>query len=61
MEYLEGETLEQRLKKSALPFEQALRVGIQIADALSTAHRLGKSARPKYRGVAQVTSASHGR
>jgi len=27
MEYLEGETLEQRLKKGALPLGQALQVG----------------------------------
>jgi len=41
MEYLEGETLEQRLKKGALPLDQALQIGIQIADALATAHRAG--------------------
>jgi serine/threonine-protein kinase len=41
MEYLEGETLEQRLKKGALPLDQALQLGIQIADALATAHRAG--------------------
>ena len=41
MEHLEGETLEQRLKKGALPLNQALQVGIQIADALAAAHRAG--------------------
>jgi Tol biopolymer transport system component len=41
MEYLEGETLEQRLKKGALPLAQALQTGIQIADALAAAHRAG--------------------
>jgi Tol biopolymer transport system component len=41
MEYLEGETLEQRLKKGPLPLEQALQIGIQIADALAAAHRAG--------------------
>ena len=41
MEYLEGETLEQRLKKGALPLDQALQIGIQIADALAAAHRAG--------------------
>ena len=39
MQYLEGETLEARLKKGALPLEQALQYGIQIADALDKAHR----------------------
>lgn len=41
MECLEGETLESRLKRSALPFPEILRYGIQIADALDRAHRSG--------------------
>ena len=41
MEYLEGETLSDRLSKGALPFEQVLRYGIEIADALDKAHRQG--------------------
>ena len=41
MEYIEGETLADRLKKGALPLEQALRYGIEIADALDKAHRQG--------------------
>jgi eukaryotic-like serine/threonine-protein kinase len=41
MEFLEGETLEQRLKKGALPLDGALQIGIQIADALAAAHRAG--------------------
>ena len=41
MEYLEGETLERRLKKGALPLDHALQIGIQIADALAAAHRAG--------------------
>src|SRR5262249_36435379 len=41
MQYLEGETLEARLKKGALPLDQALQYGIQIADALDKAHRAG--------------------
>jgi len=39
MELLDGETLAARLTKGALPFEEALKTAIQIADALSTAHR----------------------
>jgi eukaryotic-like serine/threonine-protein kinase len=41
MEYLEGETLAARLDKGALPAEQLLRYGIEIADALDKAHRMG--------------------
>jgi serine/threonine-protein kinase len=41
MEYLEGETLGQRLEKGALPLDQALRAAIEIADALDNAHRQG--------------------
>src|SRR6266542_765349 len=41
MEYLEGETLTERLLKGALQAEQVLRYGIEIADALDKAHRQG--------------------
>jgi serine/threonine protein kinase len=41
MEYLEGETLTDRLGRGPLPTEQVLRYGIQIADALDKAHRQG--------------------
>ena len=41
MEYLEGETLAERLVKGALPLDQTLRYGIEIAGALDTAHRQG--------------------
>ena len=41
MEYLEGETLAARLAKGPIPFDQALRYGIEIADALAQAHRRG--------------------
>ena len=41
MEYLEGETLSDRLAKGPLPLEEALRYGIEIADALDKAHRSG--------------------
>jgi eukaryotic-like serine/threonine-protein kinase len=41
MEYLEGETLAERLKKGPLPLEQVLRYSIEIADALDKAHRKG--------------------
>jgi len=41
MECIEGETLAKRLEKGALPLEQVLKYGIQIADALDKAHRGG--------------------
>ncbi|MCI0407937.1 MAG: serine/threonine-protein kinase, partial [Acidobacteria bacterium] len=41
MEYLEGETLADRLAKGPLPMEQVLRTAIEIADALDKAHRQG--------------------
>jgi Tol biopolymer transport system component len=43
MEYLDGETLADRLTraKGPLPLEQVLRIGIDIADALDKAHRAG--------------------
>jgi len=39
MEYLQGETLVDRLQKGALPLDQALRIAIEIADALDAAWR----------------------
>jgi serine/threonine protein kinase len=41
MEYLEGETLAQRLQKGPLPLEQVLLYAIEISDALDKAHRKG--------------------
>ncbi len=41
MEYLEGETLSERLAKGPLAFDQVLRYGLEIADALDKAHRQG--------------------
>jgi serine/threonine protein kinase/Tol biopolymer transport system component len=41
MEYLEGETLAQRLQKGSLPIQQVLQYAIEIADALDKAHRKG--------------------
>jgi serine/threonine protein kinase len=41
MEYLEGETLAHRLTTALLPLQQALKIGVEIADALDKAHREG--------------------
>jgi serine/threonine protein kinase len=41
MEYIEGRTLADRLARGALPPDEAVRVAIEIADALDTAHHRG--------------------
>ncbi|MBI2678274.1 MAG: serine/threonine-protein kinase [Candidatus Koribacter versatilis] len=41
MEYLEGETLADRLLKGPLPAEQTLRYAAEVADGLDRAHRAG--------------------
>ena len=41
MEYLEGENLADRLSTGPLPLQQALKIGVEIADALDKAHRQG--------------------
>lgn len=41
MEYLEGEVLSERLKRSAMDVDEGLGIAVQIADALATAHGQG--------------------
>src|SRR5215472_4304318 len=41
MEYLEGETLADRLRKGPLPIQQLLRYGIDSCEGLQKAHRSG--------------------
>src|SRR6516164_142788 len=41
MEYVEGETLADRLQRGPLPLDQALKYAIEITDALDKAHRQG--------------------
>src|SRR4051812_49028927 len=40
-EYLDGETLAHRLRRGALPLAEAIRIAIEIAEALDCAHRQG--------------------
>src|SRR5262245_11673450 len=41
MEYIEGETLDARIQRGALPVREALQYAVQIAAALDAAHRRG--------------------
>jgi Tol biopolymer transport system component len=41
MEYVEGERLDVRLERGPLPIDQALAIGVQVAQALDKAHRNG--------------------
>jgi Tol biopolymer transport system component len=55
MEYLEGETLAQRLLKGSLPLEQVLQYSIEISDALDKAHRKGVTHRDLKPGNIMLT------
>ena len=41
MEHIEGESLQERLKKGPMPLAQALRHAVEIGDALDKPHRQG--------------------
>jgi serine/threonine protein kinase/Tol biopolymer transport system component len=41
MEFLEGETLADRLRKGAMPLAEVMKIGIAVAEALAVAHRSG--------------------
>jgi serine/threonine protein kinase len=41
MEFLEGETLAERLRKGAMLLAEVLKIGIAVAEALAVAHRSG--------------------
>jgi len=41
MEYLEGESLAERLRKGPIPLPEIFRIAIAVAEALATAHRHG--------------------
>jgi Tol biopolymer transport system component len=55
LEYLEGETLAERLRKGPLPLEQVLQFAIEIADALDKAHRKGVTHRDLKPGNIMLT------
>ncbi len=56
MEFIDGETLADRLSKGPLPLEEALKIGVQIADALEKAHRQGIVHRDLKPGNIMLTS-----
>jgi Tol biopolymer transport system component len=57
MEFLEGETLAERLARGPLPPEQALKYGIEICEGLEKAHRTGVVHRDLKPGNIMVTKA----
>ena len=56
MEYLDGESLLDRLRKGPLPLSEALAYGVQIADALDKTHRQGVVHRDVKPGNIIITS-----
>src|SRR5579872_6712773 len=57
MEYLEGQTLASRLENGPLPLDQALKIGIEIAEALEKAHQHGIIHRDLKPGNVMLTKA----
>jgi eukaryotic-like serine/threonine-protein kinase len=57
MELIEGETLQERMKKGPLPLNLTLRYGIEIADALDKAHKHGVIHRDLKPGNVMLTKA----
>ena len=57
MEFLEGETLAQRLAKGSMKIEETIKIGIEIADALDKAHKQGIVHRDLKPGNVMLTKA----
>jgi eukaryotic-like serine/threonine-protein kinase len=57
MEFLDGETLAERLRRGALPFPELLKIGIEVAEALEIAHRAGVVHRDLKPGNIMLTKA----
>ena len=57
MEFLEGETLAERLRKGPLPLNEIYRIGIAVAEALAVAHHQGVMHRDLKPGNIMLTQA----
>src|SRR5437867_5038085 len=57
MELLEGESLAEKLARGALPLDQVIRYGIEIAEALEKAHKAGVVHRDLKPGNIMITKA----
>ena len=57
MEFLDGETLAERLRRGALSFPELLKIGIEVAEALEIAHRAGVVHRDLKPGNIMLTKA----
>src|SRR5215510_4019490 len=55
LELVEGETLAERLKRGAMPAEEALKIAVDIADALEEAHEKGVIHRDLKPGNIKIT------
>src|SRR5215471_18668099 len=55
IEFLEGQTLAERLERGALPLDEALKIAIEIADALDKAHGQGVTHRDLKPGNVMLT------
>jgi len=58
-ELLEGETLRERLRRSAIPWRKAVEIGIEIAEGLSAAHSKGVIHRDLKPENLFITTAGH--
>jgi len=55
MEFVEGQTLDTRIKSGAIPVEEALKLALQIAEALEAAHEKGVIHRDLKPGNIKIT------
>ncbi len=57
MEFLDGETLAERLRRGPLPLQELLKIGMEVAQALAVAHRAGMVHRDLKPGNIMLTKA----